>query len=179
MKTTAAALKHVYVAGDGARVRGADAAEHAGRLAALAALKDLGVSKDVSEGCRTAHATEPLHVLRCRLARRLSVPARFAAQSPDDTIVCRCEAHYCGRIAPRRQRHGRAGSQSREGAFSRVGMVRCQGRFCAHAGAEVIAAEARIPLEAVGSLHGQALVKPLPMAISTDTATQTDMETAE
>jgi len=55
---------------------------------------------------------------------------------------------------------------NRAKAFSRVGMGRCQGRFCAQAGAEVIAAEAHVPLEAVGRLRGQAPVKPLPMAIA-------------
>jgi NADPH-dependent 2,4-dienoyl-CoA reductase/sulfur reductase-like enzyme len=36
-------VKGVYLAGDGARVRGADAAERSGRLAALSALADLGI----------------------------------------------------------------------------------------------------------------------------------------
>jgi hypothetical protein len=47
-------------------------------------------------------------------------------------------------------------------------MGRCQGRFCAHAGAEVIAAEARVPLSSVGRLRGQAPVKPLPMALENE-----------
>ncbi|TDA49257.1 FAD/NAD(P)-binding oxidoreductase, partial [Burkholderia pyrrocinia] len=54
---------------------------------------------------------------------------------------------------------------NRAKAFSRVGMGRCQGRYCGHAGAEVIAAAAGVPLEAVGRLRGQAPVKPLPVAL--------------
>ena len=65
---------------------------------------------------------------------------------------------------------------NRAKAFSRVGMGRCQGRFCAHAGAEVIAAEARVPLEAVGRLRGQAPVKPLPMALVSTCAASRDVE---
>ena len=67
------------------------------------------------------------------------------------------------------RRQGRALPQlamaNRAKAFSRVGMGRCQGRYCAHAGAEVIAAAASVPLASVGRLRGQAPVKPLPMAL--------------
>jgi hypothetical protein len=68
-----------------------------------------------------------------------------------------------------------AAEANRAKAFSRVGMGRCQGRFCAHAGAEVIAAEARVPLSSVGRLRGQAPVKPMPVAIeeqATEESTQ-------
>jgi bacterioferritin-associated ferredoxin len=101
-------------------------------------------------------------------------PARFAATLPDETIVCRCEAISAGELRRVVNDMG-AKEANRAKAFSRVGMGRCQGRFCAHAGAEVIAAEARVPLEAVGRLRGQAPVKPLPMAL----APHQDMETSE
>ena len=156
-------VKGVYLAGDGARVRGADAAERSGRLAALAALNDIGM--------QTKH--EGTERLRAELARftRFAAglraafpwPARFAAALPDETIVCRCEAITAGELR-RVVRETGAQEANRAKAFSRVGMGRCQGRFCAHAGAEVIAAEARVPLASVGRLRGQAPVKPLPMA---------------
>jgi hypothetical protein len=44
-------------------------------------------------------------------------------------------------------------------------MGRCQGRYCGHAGAEVVAAAAGIPLEKVGRLRGQGPVKPLSIAV--------------
>jgi hypothetical protein len=53
---------------------------------------------------------------------------------------------------------------NRAKAFSRVGMGRCQGRYCGQAGAEVVAHAACIPLEQVGRLRGQAPVKPLAIA---------------
>jgi hypothetical protein len=40
-------------------------------------------------------------------------------------------------------------------------MGRCQGRYCALAAAEVIAAAANIPVEQVGRLRGQAPIKPV------------------
>ncbi|MPW20695.1 NAD(P)-binding protein [Paraburkholderia sp. CNPSo 3157] len=167
-------VKGVYLAGDGVRVRGADAAERAGRLAALAALKDFGLRHDDTEA----------DTLRMQLARftRFAAglrtvfpwPARFAAALPDETIVCRCEAITAGELRRVVNEMG-ANEANRAKAFSRVGMGRCQGRFCAHAGAEVIAAQARVPLEAVGRLRGQAPVKPLPMAL----APHQDMETSK
>jgi hypothetical protein len=54
---------------------------------------------------------------------------------------------------------------NRAKAFSRVGMGRCQGRYCSQAGAEVIAAAAGVCVEQVGRQRGQAPVKPLPMTI--------------
>ncbi|SAK80861.1 FAD/NAD(P)-dependent oxidoreductase [Caballeronia ptereochthonis] len=167
-------IKGVYVAGDGARVRGADAAEHAGRLAALAALNDLGVAHDAAEARKLRVQLTRFTRFAAGLRTAFPWPARFAAALPDETIVCRCEAITAGELRRVVNEMG-AKEANRAKAFSRVGMGRCQGRFCAHAGAEVIAAEARVPLEAVGRLRGQAPVKPLPMAL----APHKDMETSE
>lgn len=157
----------VYLAGDGARLLGADGAEAAGRLTALAALHDLG-----HEGGRARFAAEQAGLqrtlatmdgFRAGLAQAFPWPHAHAAALPDDTVVCRCEAVTVGEL-----RHSvRAlGSQelNRAKAFSRVGMGRCQGRFCAHAAAEIVAASAHIPIEQVGRLRGQAPVKPLLMS---------------
>jgi NADPH-dependent 2,4-dienoyl-CoA reductase/sulfur reductase-like enzyme len=167
-------VKGVYLAGDGARVRGADAAERAGRLAALAVLKDTGVTRNEDEANRLRRQLQRFTRFAAGLRAAFPWPAQFAAALPDDTIVCRCEAINAGELRRVVNEMG-AKEANRAKAFSRVGMGRCQGRFCAHAGAEVIAAEARVPLEAVGRLRGQAPVKPLPMAITT----QADMETSE
>jgi len=161
-------VKGVYLAGDGARVRGANAAECTGRLTALAALHDSGMK-----------TTADMTVLRQELARftrfadglraAFPWPARLAESLPDETIVCRCEAITAGEIR-RVVRDTGAQEANRAKAFSRVGMGRCQGRYCAHAGAQVIAAAASVPLASVGRLRGQAPVKPLPMALVEETS---------
>ncbi len=158
-------VEGVYLAGDGARVRGADAAERSGRLAALAALHDAGIKTEGSVGIGRLRA-ELARFTRFAAGLRTAFPwpAHFAANLPDETIVCRCEAISAGELR-RVVRETGAKEANRAKAFSRVGMGRCQGRFCAHAGAEVIAAEARVPLASVGRLRGQAPVKPLPMAL--------------
>jgi NADPH-dependent 2,4-dienoyl-CoA reductase/sulfur reductase-like enzyme len=157
----------LYLAGDGARVRGADAAERAGRLAALAALQDAGAAPSgaLAEAARLRGELARYTRFAQGLRTAFPWPAHFAAALPDDTVVCRCEAITAGELR-RVVRETGATEANRAKAFSRVGMGRCQGRFCAHAGAEVIAAEARVPVEAVGRLRGQAPVKPLTMTLS-------------
>jgi hypothetical protein len=159
-------VKGVYLAGDGARVRGADAAERSGRLAALAAMRDAGMAV---EGVDTLRA-ELQRFTRFAAGLRTAFPwpAELAAAVPDDTLVCRCEAITAGELR-RVVREAGAREANRAKAFSRVGMGRCQGRYCGHAGAEIIAAAACVPLSAVGRLRGQAPVKPLPMALVEDT----------
>ncbi|CAG4897132.1 FAD/NAD(P)-dependent oxidoreductase [Paraburkholderia gardini] len=155
-------VKGVYLAGDGARVRGADAAERSGRLAALAALQDHGVQVEGVERLRAELARFTRFAAGLRAA--FPWPARFAASIPDETIVCRCEAITAGELR-RVVRESGAQEANRAKAFSRVGMGRCQGRYCGHAGAEIIAAAASVPLSSVGRLRGQAPVKPLPVAL--------------
>ena len=156
-------VKGVYLAGDGARVRGADAAERSGRLAALAALRDHGIQVGGVEQLRAELARFTRFAAGLREA--FPWPAKFAASLPDETIVCRCEAITAGEL--RRVVHATGAQEAnRAKAFSRVGMGRCQGRYCGHAGAEIIAAAACVPLSSVGRLRGQAPVKPLPVALT-------------
>ncbi|WP_321786214.1 FAD/NAD(P)-binding oxidoreductase [Burkholderia pyrrocinia] len=154
----------VYLAGDGARVLGADGAEAAGRLAALAVLKDLGRPVDAREIAALQRTRAKMDRFRAGLAQAFPWPAQQAAALSDDTIVCRCEGVSVGELR-RVIRDEGACEANRAKAFSRVGMGRCQGRYCGHAGAEVIAAAAGVSLEAVGRLRGQAPVKPLPIAL--------------
>ena len=160
-------VQGVYLAGDGVRVLGANAAEASGQLAALAALKDLGhaVSSEAIEALRGTLAT--LQRFAHGLAEAFPWPAQQAARLSDDTIVCRCESVTVGELRSVVQNKGSC-EANRAKAFSRVGMGRCQGRYCGHAAAEIIAHAAGVPLEQVGRLRGQAPVKPLPIAITGD-----------
>lgn len=154
----------VYVAGDGAYVLGARAAEASGRLAALAALQDLGRSIESSEITGLQRQLARWDRFAQGLREAFPWPAEQAAALPDDAVVCRCETVTAGALR-RVVREAGACEANRAKAFSRVGMGRCQGRYCGHAGAEVIAAAAGVPVEQVGRLRGQAPVKPLPVAL--------------
>lgn len=154
----------VYLAGDGMRVLGADAAEIGGRLAAMAVLKDLRLKVSDEELQRLRAEQASMERFRQGLAQAFPWPAEQVAQLPDEAIVCRCEAITAGEL--RRVVCGMGAQEAnRAKAFSRVGMGRCQGRYCGHAGAEVIAHAAGVPVEQVGRLRGQAPIKPLSIAV--------------
>jgi NADPH-dependent 2,4-dienoyl-CoA reductase/sulfur reductase-like enzyme len=154
----------VYLAGDGMKILGADAAEIGGRLAAMAVLKDfkLKVSEDDLQKLRAEQAK--MDRFRRGLVQAFPWPAQQAAQLPDEAIVCRCETITAGELRRTVCEKG-AQEANRAKALCRVGMGRCQGRYCGNAGAEIIAHAAGIPVEQVGRLRGQAPVKPLSMAV--------------
>ena len=156
-------VQGVYLAGDSSRTLGADGAEAAGRLAALAVLQDQGHGVAAGEMARLARRTARMERFRQGLAEAFPWPHEAAAALADDTVICRCETITVGELRTVAREAG-ASELNRAKAFSRVGMGRCQGRFCGHAAAEVVAAAADIPLEQVGRLRGQAPVKPLPIA---------------
>jgi len=154
---------HVYLAGDGARILGADAAELAGRLAACAALRDLGIAVPDGEVERLRAALAPMARFRRGLDTAFPWPAHFAAALPDGAVVCRCECITAGELRSAALDKG-APEVNRAKAFSRLGMGRCQGRMCGLAGAEVLAAALGVEVSEVGRLRGQGPVKPLPLA---------------
>ncbi|REE21734.1 NADPH-dependent 2,4-dienoyl-CoA reductase/sulfur reductase-like enzyme [Paraburkholderia sp. BL27I4N3] len=167
-------VKNVYLAGDGARVLGADGAETAGALAAFAVLQDLGSAVDASRVASLIRTREKMDRFRAGLAIAFPWPAQQAAALSDDTIVCRCEGISAGELR-RVVRDESAREANRAKAFSRVGMGRCQGRYCGHAAAEVIASESGVPLEQVGRLRGQAPVKPFAISTVSDTLAATQV----
>ncbi len=154
--------KGVYIAGDGARILGADAAELSGQLAACAALADLGRPAAAAEVGQLRRTLQHMGRFRRGLEHAFAWPAHLAAGLADDVLVCRCEAITAGELRRAATELG-APEVNRAKAFSRVGMGRCQGRYCGLAGAEVLAAKLGVPVEQVGRLRGQAPVKPLPM----------------
>ncbi|HEF5872977.1 TPA: FAD-dependent oxidoreductase [Burkholderia cenocepacia] len=160
-------VRGIYVAGDGAGIAGADAAEASGRRAALALLDDAGIAPRSPSGKPDAAALE--HMLarigtfRAGLEAAFAPPAELAARCPDDTIVCRCEEIDAGTLR-RCIRGGAATELNRLKALTRVGMGRCQGRMCGDAAALVLAAATGRPLADVGRLRVQPPVKPFPIS---------------
>ncbi|WP_395400887.1 FAD-dependent oxidoreductase [Pseudoduganella sp. UC29_106] len=154
----------VYLAGDGARILGAEGAENAGRLAALSLLKDMGRNVDENRVQTLLAAQDKMERFRQGLVEAFPWPAEQAGKLSDDAIVCRCECITAGELRRVVKEMG-AHEANRAKAFSRVGMGRCQGRYCGHAGAEIIAHACGVPLEQVGRLRSQAPVKPLSIAV--------------
>ncbi|WP_205919920.1 (2Fe-2S)-binding protein, partial [Pseudomonas viridiflava] len=157
--------EQVYLAGDGAGIMGADAAEMAGELAALSLLQDCG--RDVDEHRIDRLKAQLKHITRFRhgLETAFPFPDDWAANVPDETLICRCEEVSAGDI--RRTVQEGHWEMNRVKAMCRVGMGRCQGRMCGLAAAELVACESGRPVQEVGRLRGQSPIKPIPFGVET------------
>jgi glycine/D-amino acid oxidase-like deaminating enzyme len=116
----------IFAVGDGARLGGARMALARGRLAGLAAARDLGF--DTPDPRPDWVALGRAQLFQQELWR-LFRPARPFALPEGDTIVCRCEEVTAARLHEEIE----AGlvSVAALKRATRAGMGRCQGRFCA------------------------------------------------
>src|SRR5690606_10344154 len=90
----------LYIAGDGASIAGAEAAELRGRIAALDILRSIGrLSMDKAQA-RAAPARRAIgRELRLRpLLEKLYSPHPAILAPPDGTLICRCEELSAGDI---------------------------------------------------------------------------------
>jgi len=153
----------VYLAGDGAGIMGADAAQMAGERTALALLEDSGVAIDHRRGPVLEQQLAGIQRFRHGLETAFPFPENWAAEAPDELILCRCEEVSVGEVrAVVDEGHWEV---NRVKAHCRVGMGRCQGRMCGLAAAEIIAERSGREIQNVGRLRGQAPIKPLPFGV--------------
>lgn len=152
----------VYLAGDGGRIRGAEAAALAGERAALALLEDLDRPVDAARIARIDRELDRHGRFARAMARAFPFPSAIEEAIDDSTIVCRCEAVTAGalRVAARDLD---ADEVNRAKALTRCGMGRCQGRLCGPTAARLLARACGLDLAAVGRLRAQAPVEPLPV----------------
>jgi NADPH-dependent 2,4-dienoyl-CoA reductase/sulfur reductase-like enzyme len=151
----------VLVAGDAAGIGGARAAEHAGRLAALAALHRLG---RLDAAARDRLAAPERQALASHRALRPFLDALYAPPAailtPADAVaVCRCEEVTAGAIRAA-VRQGCLGPNQAK-AFLRAGMGPCQGRMCGPVVSEIIAAERGVSVAETGFLRIRPPIKPI------------------
>lgn len=117
------AVRANYLAGDGACIAGADAAERAGARAAWTVIADAGGAVDAAEVARLDRAMAAAVPFRAAFERAYPYPAALAASAADDTIICRCEAITAGELraaAASTHPSGGAPEVNRAKAFSRV-----------------------------------------------------------
>jgi NADPH-dependent 2,4-dienoyl-CoA reductase/sulfur reductase-like enzyme len=156
----------VYLAGDGAGIAGADAAERAGERAALALLQDRGLPQASLRMAELERGLKRTDRFRDVLEAAFPYPAQWVPQIADDTLVCRCEEVRVDE-ARRAISDYSLTELNRFKAISRIGMGRCQGRVCGAAAAEILARETGQDIAAVGRLRTQPPVKPIPFALTT------------
>lgn len=152
----------IYIAGDGAGIAGADAAELAGERVGLALLEDVGLAVDRSRVITLERKLAGILRFRDVLEAAFPFPEAWARSLDDDVPLCRCEEISVGQV---RAAVGEQGvtELNRLKALTRVGMGRCQGRICGSAAAEILANTSGQRLEAVGRLRSQPPIKPLPL----------------
>jgi glycine/D-amino acid oxidase-like deaminating enzyme len=115
----------VFAVGDGAALGGARVAQSRGRLAGLAAARDLGFTAPDDGSARDALT----RALRFQEALWRLFPPVAPAPLDDATVVCRCEEVTAGRL--RAELAAGLTSLPALKKATRAGMGRCQGRFCA------------------------------------------------
>lgn len=154
----------LYLAGDGVRIGGADAAEASGALAAHAILADLGQPQDGEAVRRLSRQVERLRAFQRGLARAFAWPKAQIAALPDAVMLCRCENVTIGEVRAAMNKELGPLEVNRVKAMTRCGMGRCQGRVCGPALQEIVATKAGGDGAAAGRLRGQAPVKPIALA---------------
>lgn len=159
-------VANLYLAGDGAGIMGADAAELAGERAALALLEEAGDVVDAGRVAVLERALARVGRFRQALEQAFPFPERWAAEASDDLMLCRCEEIAVGQL--RAVVRDGATDINRAKALCRVGMGRCQGRMCGAAAVEIIARESGRRIDQVGRLRGQAPIKPIPFCMEAD-----------
>ncbi|KFC71706.1 putative Pyridine nucleotide-disulfide oxidoreductase family protein [Bosea sp. LC85] len=154
----------LYLAGDGATIGGADAAEASGALAAHAVLADLRQSRPAAEAGGLRRRVTRLRAFQAGLARAFAWPVAQIRALPDDVPLCRCENVSVGEIRLAMAQELGPVEVNRVKAMTRCGMGRCQGRVCGPALQEIVAGERAIAGADAGRLRAQAPVKPIALA---------------
>jgi hydrogen cyanide synthase HcnB len=151
------------VAGDGAAINGADLAEIEGARTARALLADVGLQAINPPSNEQVYLRRKARFRQVLDGQAFPFPSRLAADVENDVIVCRCEHINAGSLREVTAASGATEINSLK-ALTRLGMGRCQGRLCAAASAEILAAARGVPIQKTGRLRGQAPVKPISIA---------------
>ncbi len=151
----------VLIAGDGAGIAGAWAAEERGRLAGVAAVRALNPDAQPPNEQFIRHKLYQ-HELGRAFIDALYQPAKAFRIPTGETIVCRCEEVTARQIIDTVALGCEGPNQMK--AFLRCGMGPCQGRLCGLTVTELIASERGVPPEEIGYYRLRAPIKPIPLS---------------
>jgi len=165
MSTSAAGI---WVAGEPAGVAGAEVAYLQGRLAALNIVATLGGAGANPRAVQTTRlalrkAQRFSDVVLRFFEPRLDALAQLACADPD-TLVCRCEEVSVQTVQAFLQEHPHVTDINSVKLACRSGMGYCQGRYCQHTVAHLLAHTRGCTVEQAGIFTAQAPVKPVPVA---------------
>lgn len=148
----------LYAVGDCKGLGGAPAARVEGTIA--------GIQAATTTGHGDAHDLFALHrtlarhrQFQSRLWQLYDIAPRIPASIPDDTTICRCEELTLADIRNGlNDRPGHAGTLKRA---TRVGMGRCQGRYCGPVAARLVSEATGKPIEDLSFFAPRVPIKPV------------------
>lgn len=158
-------VPQIFVAGDGAGVFGARAAEIKGKMCGLQIAHQQG---HLSESERDRVAAPLMYELDDHISIRpmldaIFVPPQEILNPPDDaTLVCRCEEVTAGNVRSAAALGAQGPNQLK--AFYRTGMGPCQGRMCGLTVTEILSAAQNKSPEEIGAYRIRPPLKPLTLA---------------
>lgn len=143
--------KAIYIAGDGAFVHGAVAAELKGVITAFALLEDFNKATHETRQRKVQAYKNLSHELLPRpFVDALYQPRKNLHEIDDETIVCRCEEVTAGAI--RALIRNGENTPEKVKAITRSGMGPCQGRMCSCVVSEIVAQETGRDIVSLSSL---------------------------
>lgn len=156
-ESCATSVPGLYAVGDCAGLGGAPAALAEGRIAGRAAAAALGLG-DAHDVFADQRSLAKARRFQRQLWKLHDVAPRLP-KVPDDTLICRCEEITAGQIrSGLDERPGHAGTLKRA---TRVGMGRCQGRYCGPVAARLVAAETGTPIDDRSYFAPRVPIKPV------------------
>ncbi len=155
---------NIFIAGDGAGILGARAAEASGRMAALEIAHRLNRLSTIERNRRALrqHDDRFDHAAIRPFLDALYYPPAEILRPADAVTVCRCEEVFAGAIRDA-ARLGAPGPNQLK-AFLRCGMGPCQGRMCGLIVTEIIAEVQGRNAEDVGAYRIRPPLKPITLA---------------
>ena len=159
-------IPNVWIAGDGSGINGAQVAQSSGTLLAYALLAQEGSRISISD-----HFAKFLNYIQLRnqlgfqkvLWRIFSAPVLLDELAEEDTVVCRClSISYAQIKAGISEDTLSAGASKR---ISRVGMGRCQGRYCSPVIQKLISENSGTEINERSGFAPQIPIKPVEIGV--------------
>jgi NADPH-dependent 2,4-dienoyl-CoA reductase/sulfur reductase-like enzyme len=159
-------IRNVWIAGDGSGINGAQVAQSSGNLLAYALLAQEGAPKTLSD--RFSNFISYVQ-LRNQLGfqkvlwRIFKAPIFIDELAEEETVVCRClSISYAQIKAGISEDTLSAGASKR---ISRVGMGRCQGRYCSPVIQKLIAENSGLEMNENSGFAPQMPIKPVEIGV--------------
>lgn len=159
-------VEGVFAVGDGVDLGGARVALARGARAGIAIARDLGhASDDAAEQAEAERLLQRAETFQAALWSIYRAPPVRLGVIPDDTILCRCEEITAGRLGQEiAAGHDSLGALKRN---TRLGMGRCQGRYCTATAALLLEQETGRPRAVEHFLAPRLPAKPVPAGAMT------------